>query len=883
MSNQQNRFFQYLRLAFVALAFVLYPYFINQLPELKDLIGNVQTPVAIVGAIVFGIIVVGGPELLNVEETPPEELWRKLLQENQKLINERLKISLDQDRHIPISSINSPGDLERPQRKSPHQSSVKGWKNLWQNFQRPASFPKAIADKLPQLKTRRNLENFQTGENTQLSPSKPIVEIFKEANRRLLILGEPGSGKTTELLKLAQALGEAAENNPKEPIPFIFELSAWRGERMLDWMVGEIVAQYGLNPKLCREWLIFDRIVPLLDGLDELGEERAKEAIRAIDALQENYHHQQKALVICCRVKDYENITDDNNRRICLKGVERAIRLCELADDQIKVYLKQRKADHIWDEFQSNSGLMKLARNPMLLNLMPIAYPDELPDNLPQNFQDCQSRLFDDFLHRKLYSPQSITPQPLADYELEKAKYYLAWLAASMGRPDINQREFLIEKLQPNWLENKQQQNQYSRIARLFTVLITGFIMAGLTKDLILATIGGLMGGLICDSSSIYLIETFEISWNNFKKAIFVVGLYYSVSLVVIIGVFGVLVLGLIEGLSLGVIVGVVGGLFGGLIGELKTDIKVGKYPNQGIWKTAFKSLITMGLAIFVCPLIFIVPQWATGQDLMWTESLIWGVAFGILLGYWIGGGEALTQHFILRWVLCHHGRIPQNYVHFLNEASACGILKQSGGRYRFYHDKLREHLAATISLKVEPVSSRKKIKLFGWSLEEIGIVFTAILLAVILTNTFGFNPDSVMAMKPLIQTSDRVFFDRLTYPRWRQPQRYQVISFATKNLEENFSKHFASRRILALPDERLEINSSQIILNGKPFYDNRIKLPSDFNQPFIILGPDQYYVVGDNPDYGNFETFGAVVPRQKIRGQLVLRVYPFDRVGRIR
>ncbi len=461
-------FFGISRLAFVALAFVLYPYFVNQLPPLPDWMGNVPTPVTICGAIFFALIVVVGPELLKVKETPPEELWRKLLQENQKLINDRLKNSLDQDSHIPITSIDSPDDLERPQRKAAQQSSVtaattptpvpspqKRWRKWWQNFQPSASLQNAIADKLPQLKTRRNLENLQTEEVTQLSPSKPIVEIFKEANKRLLILGEPGSGKTTELLKLAQALGEAAENNSKEPIPFIFELSAWRGERMLDWMVGEIVAQYGLNPKLCREWLIFDRIVPLLDGLDELGEERAKEAIRAIDALQADYHNQQKALVICCRVKDYESITDDNKRRICLKGVERAVRLCELADDQIEGYLKQRKAEHIWDELQSNSGLMELARNPMLLNLMPIAYPDELPDNLPQNSQDCQSRLFDDFLHRKLYPPQSITPQPLAGYEPEKAKYYLAWLAASMGRQDINQREFLIEKLQPTWLETQ--------------------------------------------------------------------------------------------------------------------------------------------------------------------------------------------------------------------------------------------------------------------------------------------------------------------------------------------------------------------------------------------------------------------------------------------
>jgi signal peptidase I len=879
MSNQQNRFFRYLRLAFVALAFVLYPYFINQLPELKDLIENVPTPVVILVAFVFAIIVVRGPELLNVEETPPEELWRKLLQENQKVINKRLKNSLDQDSHIPIPSIDSPDDLERPRRKT---------------TQTPGTSPNTLVT--DPFKTRRDLENLQTGEVTPLSPSKPIVKIFQEAKGRLLILGEPGSGKTTELLKLAQALGEAAENNQKEPIPFIFELSAWRGEPMLDWMVGEIVAQYGLNPKLCREWLVRDRIVPLLDGLDELGQysKGMKEAILALNSLQADYQNQQKALVICCRVKEYESITDDKNCRIRLKQVERAVRLCELADDQIEGYLMQRKAEHIWDEIQSNSGLMKLARNPMLLNLLPIAYPDKLPDNLPQKPQNCQSRLFNDFLHRKLDLPQLITHQPLAGYEPKKARYYLAWLAVSMGRKDINQREFLIEKLQPTWLENQEQRHQYLLINRLIGGLIVG-LMAGLTGGIIFGLIGGLIGGIIFglmagliydDSDSIYLTEQFDISGKIFKKAISF-SLYFSV----IFGQIGGLIFGLIGelmgwqvyGLISGLIGGLISGLIGGLFLGLETDLKIRKYPNQGIWETGFKSLIIMGLAIPLCPLILIVPQWATGQDWSLNNSLIFGVFVGIFFGYSMGGGKAFTQHFILRWVLFQHGRIPRNYAHFLNEASACGILKQSGGRYRFYHDKFRQHLASTIQLKVEPISSRQNHNWGGWVLQKIGILFMGILLLTILTSTIHLPMDFMMAMDPVIQTTDHVWYDRLTYPRWRNPQRYQVIVFSTDNLERNFIYRGSFRRILALPGETLEINSGQIILNGQPFEDNRIKLPSDFNQSPITLAADAYYVVADNPDYANFETFGAVVPLQNIRGQLILRVYPFDRVGLIR
>ncbi|WP_204105590.1 MULTISPECIES: hypothetical protein [Spirulina sp. CCY15215] len=57
-------------------------------------------------------------------------------------------------------------------------------------------------------------------------------------------------------------------------------------------------------------------------------------------------------------------------------------------------------------------------------------------------------------------------------------------------------------------------------------------------------------------------------------------------------------------------------------------------------------------------------------------------------------------------------------------------------------------------------------------------------------------------------------------------------------------------------------------------------KVPLNFKQARITLGADEYYVIGNNPDYPNLETFGAIVPRKTIQGQLILRFYPFDRIG---
>ena len=128
-----------------------------------------------------------------------------------------------------------------------------------------------------------------------------------------------------------------------------------------------------------------------------------------------------------------------------------------------------------------------------------------------------------------------------------------------------------------------------------------------------------------------------------------------------------------------------------------RADLKIRNHPNEGIWKTGIKTLIVTGAAILFCPLMYILPAWEIGQQIDLRAASILGTGIAVLIGFSIGGGFALVQHFALRWVLFCHGKIPRNYAIFPIQASEAGILKQSGGRFRFYHDKLREHLAQSI------------------------------------------------------------------------------------------------------------------------------------------------------------------------------------------
>jgi eukaryotic-like serine/threonine-protein kinase len=100
-----------------------------------------------------------------------------------------------------------------------------------------------------------------------------ISERFNELGGGLLILGAPGSGKTTALLELARDLIDRAEADQAYPIPVVLNLSSWalRRPALYEWLIEELHSRYRVPRSIGRQWLVKNELLPLLDGLDEVA------------------------------------------------------------------------------------------------------------------------------------------------------------------------------------------------------------------------------------------------------------------------------------------------------------------------------------------------------------------------------------------------------------------------------------------------------------------------------------------------------------------------------------------------------------------------------------------------------------------------------------
>lgn len=125
--------------------------------------------------------------------------------------------------------------------------------------------------------------------------------------RRLVILGDPGAGKTTTLWKILSDYALKAKDDPRAPLPVLVRLGAWREGS--DWPT-MIAAQLGPLGAYYSALLNDKRLVFLLDGLNELPA-AGREA--HLKELREWFTHCQRAdliVAVTCRELDYTGALD---------------------------------------------------------------------------------------------------------------------------------------------------------------------------------------------------------------------------------------------------------------------------------------------------------------------------------------------------------------------------------------------------------------------------------------------------------------------------------------------------------------------------------------------------------------------------------------------
>lgn len=256
--------------------------------------------------------------------------------------------------------------------------------------------------------------------------SKDLIDVIK-TEKRVALLGDAGTGKTTELNRIAYHF--LAKDSSL--FPYLFSLSKYVGES-IDFLLPDFFKRIP-----CKERLL------ILDGLDEVEDKNFNTAIRQIELFAE--HYPNTTILISCRSNFF------NSESESLIGTLKHFRsylLVDLSFNQINDYIHEqlgRKASEFEDSINRNQ-LDELLGIPFyLVNLVEIFQKTgQIPNTKAEVYNMLlQSRMKLDINH---YRTTALLPRSETSIYNSLEKIGLAMTV--MGRKYISANE--LEKLEPD-------------------------------------------------------------------------------------------------------------------------------------------------------------------------------------------------------------------------------------------------------------------------------------------------------------------------------------------------------------------------------------------------------------------------------------------------
>ncbi|MFQ6141961.1 helix-turn-helix domain-containing protein [Streptomyces seoulensis] len=575
---------------------------------------------------------------------------------------------------------------------------------------------------------------------------------------RLVVLGLSGSGKT--VLTLRFVLDHLASRTPAEPVPVIFSIGAWdpTAITLRDWLAERLTRDHpgtaAPGPgrtSLASALVDSGRVLPVLDGFDEMADGLRRPALEALNATT-------LPLLLTSRPAEYAAAVAETDVLTSAAPIE----LTDLTLDDLDHYLPRttRKSDRAdpavgaWESVLKRlrepspdgppAPLATVLSTPLMVALARTVYSDT-PEHDPAELLDTarfpdartlEEHLLDDFLptvyRRRRPGARRWDPDRvqrwlghLAHHLTELRTPDLAWWRIGHGLRDSTRT--LVTALVTALV-----------IGLVDTALSTGFsgsLTGGLVDGTIVAVLAGLLFGLVhwftftltgkdvgpsavrlrirgrpdtttWSAGPRLLIGTLGGALFGFAYG-FLVGLLRAY--VGDLGASATLGLGLVNGIVFGLIFGGATGLTFCLLGLLETPLDIVSAVSPGsvlntdrrtaltqlaVWTPVFGVAVGLGSGLVIDLL-----QGSLGQL---AADPVASAMLGAISG--LGGalGYTLTLTAWGQWCVLSRiwlpltGRLPWALAAFLDDAYQRGVLRQAGAVYQFRHARLQSRLART-------------------------------------------------------------------------------------------------------------------------------------------------------------------------------------------
>jgi Protein kinase domain/NACHT domain len=576
-----------------------------------------------------------------------------------------------------------------------------------------------VGDEAANVRFVKRMGAFRSGGGPSEGNLASVAGYYQSLSpQRLVILGDPGTGKTVLALELLIQLLERRRADSDIPVPVLVSAAACDTSASWDtWLTRHLSQRFGMAVRVMGDLVRRGRILPIMDGLDEMDQPGTRRRANAlVAALNSSMRGRERApVVVTCRRAEYQVLS---------RNLDRAthVEVLPLSSLQAAAYLSMA----FLNERERSSWELVLAdlrANPEGLLAAQLATPWRLtlalavfraggqPAELlsgpaAASAESASARQYAQRVDELLlgrYVPAKVCLHGRdRGYSPQKVERWLAALAHGLDRQARHNWSSTDVRLDQWWRPAGPRKLPLAHMAVVAMIALPWAALAAMRNQLGLAVIGATilpLAALAAHPPAPHRLDTDQLStrlgflrlllWFAVGAAAglalgltgrFASGLAAGLAFLLALGLTSGLVLGTDDrspraiaprdviradrnfGIAAGLAFGLGGGLAGGLAGALPHwlagRLGVGLLPEPGG--------LTLGLA----------------------EGLALGLAFGLAFG-----GASSVRYYLGVAAGAARGTRPLAFGSFLDWCCHAGLLRLSGTAYQFRHRQLQDWL----------------------------------------------------------------------------------------------------------------------------------------------------------------------------------------------
>ncbi|MBN1249093.1 MAG: signal peptidase I [Anaerolineae bacterium] len=167
------------------------------------------------------------------------------------------------------------------------------------------------------------------------------------------------------------------------------------------------------------------------------------------------------------------------------------------------------------------------------------------------------------------------------------------------------------------------------------------------------------------------------------------------------------------------------------------------------------------------------------------------------------------------------------------------------------------------------------KGQVWAWIRDVIETLVLAVMIFVLVNTLTGRYEVQSISMEPTLHEGQYLIVSKIAY--WlREPQRGDIVVLDPPDHRSTIPY---IKRVVGLPGERVEIRDGRVWVDGVALNEPYVSGPAMY-QDDVVLGPDEYLVLGDNRNNSSDSHVWGALPEDNILGKTVFRYWPPEKWG---